>query len=145
MGRIADPYDPMNLTPILFATEFTREETDLLWSLGVDMDDWDYCFMFPPDILREEKVIEQETEWEWFPFVKEKDRVWPKEQVSEISWRYLDAPYDKGHYVQKDVERTYWRCDDWTIDGLLRGCCSNRWYLIEWNGEKKAIGLAYHA
>lgn len=88
--------------------------------------------------------MEEETQWNWFDHVKPEDRVWPKEQLGENVWRSLPPPYDKGDYVKRQVERPYWSCEDYAIGRLLTGSRSNRWYLIEWNGQKKAIGVAYH-
>jgi hypothetical protein len=124
---------------------FTREEIDLLWSHGVNMDDWDYAIITDPDVIQSREVEYEDTEWEWFPYVPEEERVWPREQISDTAWRYLGPPYDKGDYVKKKKISIEWECLDWTLDRLLTGCCSNTWYLIEWKGEKRAIGIAYHA
>lgn len=130
---------------IEFHTKFDRETTDKLWDQGVCMDDWDYAIICPPDVVVEEEYPYEESEWEWFPFVEEKDRVWEKVQTSETSWHYRGPDFSKGHYVTKEVKKKRWTCPEYDLDRMLTGCCSNTWYLIEWNGEKKAIGVAYHA
>jgi hypothetical protein len=38
---------------IELVTEFTKEETDYLWSVGVDLDDWNFAIIGEPDILEE--------------------------------------------------------------------------------------------
>jgi hypothetical protein len=37
------------------ATEFTKEETDYLWSVGVCLDDWNFAIVGEPDILEEQE------------------------------------------------------------------------------------------
>ena len=85
----------MNCT-IAFHTSFSGEETDLLWTLGVNMDDWDYALICPPDVVIEEEYQDEETEWVWKENVPQEERVWPREQLSETSYRILGPPFDKG-------------------------------------------------
>ncbi len=109
------------------------------------MDDWDYAIITDPDVLESREREYEDTEWEWLSHIPEEKRVWPRIQLSETAWQYGDTPYDLGHYVVKTKISIEWQCLDWTLDRLLTGCCSNRWYQIEWKGEKRAIGVAYHA
>lgn len=133
----------MNIT-IQFVTEFSREDTDALWELGVNMDDWDYAIICPPEVVQEEEYEDTETNWVWNDHVPEDQRVWPRIK-DRHAYYYGDTPYDKGGYITTNVMRKRWICPEYALDRMLTGCCSNKWYLIEWKGEKKAIGIAYHA
>jgi hypothetical protein len=124
---------------------FTEDQIDSLWDQGVDMDDWDCAIITDPDVLEEEEYEEEESKWEWFSSIPDGERVWPKEQLSETSWRILGPPWDKGDYKTYIVKKKRWNCKHYELDRILTGCCSNKWYLIEWEGQPRAIGVAYHA
>lgn len=100
---------------ILLATDLAVEQCDLLWKQNVDMDDWDYCFFFPPDTIREVEI--------------ERD---------------VEVCIDHYWTTKKQMVKE-WVCDDYSIERILdRLSISYRWYLVEWNGEKKALGVCYH-
>lgn len=42
-----------------FVTEFSQEETDYLWSVGVTLDDWNFAIIGGPEIL--DKRLHWET------------------------------------------------------------------------------------
>jgi len=129
---------------IEFHTYFDRKTTDAMWEQGVNMDDWDYAIIAPAEVLSEEVYIDKDTEWEWFPYVKEEDRVFNKVPTGPNSY-YTEFPTNKGEWVSRKVERKRYACIDYDLDRLLTGSCSNKWYLVNWNGTYKAIGVAYHA
>lgn len=105
----------MTQIPALLVTEFSREETDLLWAQNVDMDDWDICVLLPAEMIREVREMREVNDWV------------------------------NGAYTTKMAEVHEWVCDDHPIDRLLeRHSVSHRWYMVEWKGEKKALGVAYH-
>jgi hypothetical protein len=85
--------------------DLTKEDIESLWQQGVNMDDWDYMLLCPPDVVHE---------------VKKRD------------------DWDHSEYTEFD-------CKDWWLDGMLRGCSSNRWYRANLRGKEWAIGIAYHA
>lgn len=128
---------------------FTKEEIDHLWSQGVNMDDWDYAIICSPDVLEEEEYEEVENEWVFFSHIPENEReqfiIREYSDRNGNSYRTYDVDFSKGNY--EPVTKTYKRyiCKEYNLDRILTGCCSNKWYLIEWKGEKKAIGVAYHA
>lgn len=131
---------------IEFHDRFSREDTDALWDLGVCMDDYDYVLIVhDTSFLEEVQYEDTETEWEWFASVPESERVWPKEWLSPTSYRVLDPPYEKGRYVERKIIRTKYECQEYSMERLLTGSCSNKWYLVEWKGKQVAIGVAYHA
>lgn len=35
--------------------------------------------------------------------------------------------------------------NDFTLDRMLFGCCSNEWYKATFRGQEYAVGVAYHA
>jgi len=47
-------------------TEFTEEETSYLWSVGVDLDDWNFAIIGEPEIL-EERLNEETGKMELKP------------------------------------------------------------------------------
>lgn len=126
-----------------FRTEFDEEESDILRNQGVDLDDWDYAIFAPVESIEPEQYEEEVTDWEWFPFVRPEHRVWEERAALDGSWHYRE-PSDRGHWVTRKELRTRWRCTDWDLERLLTGCYANRWYRVEWKGEIKAVGLAYH-
>jgi len=128
---------------------FTRSEIDHLWEQGVTMDDWDYAIICTPHILEEETYEEEELEFVFFPHIPEHEREQyiTKEyiDIKGVICKTFDLDFTKGKYQK--VIKTYKRynCIDYNLDRMLTGCCRNTWYLIEWEGEKKAIGVAYHS
>jgi hypothetical protein len=128
---------------------FTRSEIDHLWNQGVNMDDWDYAIICTPHILEEETYEAEGQEFVFFPHIPENEREQyiTKEYIDHrgLTYKTYDVDYSKGEYQK--VIKTYKRynCIDYNLDRMLTGCCHNEWYLIEWNSEKKAIGVAYHA
>lgn len=131
-------------TTLQFFTAFSQEETDLLWGQGVCMDDWDYAIVCDPDILEEEEYEEVESKWVYFDHIAEVDRHWDRIDHGDGSYS-MAIPWEKGGYMDVSTTKKRYTCKEYSIDRLLTGCCSNTWYLIQWNGEKKAIGVAYHA
>lgn len=83
----------------------TTEEVKDLWDKGVDLDDWDYIIVLPPETLKESSIINFYT--------KEKETMF-----------------------EQKIDR---------LDRLLTGSCADTWYKVEFRGELRALGVAYHA
>lgn len=96
---------------------FSKEEIEYLWKVGVCLDDWDYMLFFPPEVLEEYEVEEEDWSYE----MKE--------------WEYKRPMIKVKQYRPKD----------YNIDRLLTGCCNNKWYKINFRGAEIAIGIAYHS
>jgi len=128
---------------------FTKEEIEHLWNQGVCVDDWDYVIIYPPDIIEEEEYKEEEQEFVFFPHIPENEReqfiVREHTDYRGLTYKTYDVDFSKGDYQKVIKTHTRYNCIEWNLDRMLASCCSNRWYLIEWKGEKKAIGVAYHA
>ena len=58
--------------------------------------------------------------------------------VDTLTLRMRQDSYDGTHY---DV----WQQEDFLLERLLLGCCSNHWYKATFRGQEYAIGIAYHA
>lgn len=60
--------------------------------------------------------------------------VCPSNIIKKVTHNY------EGEEPYEDYEPS-----SYTFERLLTGCCSNKWYKIEFRGKKAALGIAYHA
>lgn len=101
-----------------FKTEFSKEESDSLWSQGVCLDDYDYA-LITYDLDQFEETDDLTVEHQWDEELKK--------------YKNVAVPYKLIAPKDYDISR------------LLTGCCDNTWYKIKWNNQDAIIGLAYHA
>lgn len=77
---------------------------------------------------------------------QEKDFLWDQ-NVNMDDWDYMlllpsDTEVTKytNEYDKETVEP-----NNYEVNRLLTGCCSNRWYYITFRGDKYLAGIAYHS
>jgi hypothetical protein len=68
------------------------------------------------------------------------DELWDQ-GVNLDDWDYLIiAPVDQIEWVGDEPEPAW----NNPLGRLLTGCCANRWYKVQWDGQEVALGVAYH-
>ena len=75
---------------------------------------------------------------------KDIDSFW-NQNVCMDDWDYIVLAPEKSIEQCEGAEGLEYNPTEYTLERILVGCCSNRWYSAMFRGKKYAVGVAYHA